>query len=130
MESLTPPSQIDRRVEIAVYRVAAGADEHSVFEGQRGVACSAVRADLTRGVPTVCSDNGSPTPFSLVVQLSDECSPARVTNRTGEAVVAKHPENIAIFNNETVVSIDHRIRDSMQEMSANIQNMRVVPGQP
>ena len=109
MESLTPPSQVDRRIEITVNGVAAGADEHSVFESQRGVACSAVRADLTRGVPTVCSDNRSPTPFSLVAQLSDECSPARVTNRTGEAVVAKHPENIEIFNNETIVSIDHRV---------------------
>lgn len=80
MESLTPPSRVDRRVEITVYGVAAGADEHSVFESQRGVACSK----------------------------------------------AKHPENIEIFNNETIAGVDHRIGDVMKEMLANIRNMLLV----
>ena len=86
-------------------------------------------AGLGRGKPALTNHQFAPEPGGLVLKLAGKLAPRGIGDGLGEALIADQVSHRKIFDGQPAVGLGELARDLMKEVSANVGNAVVLPGQ-
>lgn len=88
------------------------------------------RAGFAAREKAIHLDEGAPVPAGLVLQLADQLTPARISNRAAVSLAAQHPLDAQVLDGDQLVLLDQPCRELVQVIPARVGNPGVDAGNP
>ena len=128
-QGLSSPENIYGCVHVPVMlRLARSAAPFAHIQGHRLDHATATRAAFAGRIESVDSDQPSPVPSALVLQLAGELAPTGITDSSGQRVVSHHIPDGEILDHNRLVFTDESSRQLVEEVVPGVGNPLVDRG--